>query len=464
MALSTLTIVRRSMLARRFSTVTTALSVGVAVALMLVLLSMRHSGGQAFKRGSGNMHLLVSADPPPLTSVLNGVFYAQAPARALNWTQYLRVAQDPRLAWAIPVQQGDSYRGYPVLGTLPEFFQKFSPDPKFDPQEPGARAWPIEAGVILARPFEVVLGYRVWSKENVKVGDRLTLTHGVGGAGAHEHHEHTFKVVGLLGPTGSPHDRAVFAHLEGAWVIHAEEKREREAAEAGHAEEQEDAAHDEGAGEKEHAEEGHAEQEEHSHIHVDPEDLTPDEKMVTGIYIRGVTREGSDVSTAIITIASELRRDPRLTVAQPSNEIIKLFQIVSNVDQVLLGMAAVVMASSGVTIMLALYNSMEQRRRQIAVLRVLGCSALGIGRIVILEAIAIGILGAVVGVLAAGLGTVVVAETMRRRLGILIDPDLPIHLVAAVVIGGLLLAALAGMIPAVMAYRTSVAKNLRPLG
>lgn len=454
MALSALTIVRRSLRARLFSTVTTALSVAVAVGLMLVLLAMRHSGERAFKRGSGNMHLLVSADLSPMVSVLNGVFYMQSPARSMNWTQYLRIAQDPRLAWAIPVQQGDSYRGYPVLGTLPEFFEKFSPEPRFDPSVPGASAWPLREGAIFRAPFEVVLGHSVWSRERVKVGDRIVLTHGVSaGPGAHEHHEHGFRVVGLLGPTGSPHDRAVFAHLEGAWVIHAEEKRERDAAEEGTAR-----AAVEG--------QGHAEGEGgHAHVHVDPEDLTPDEKLITGIYIRGVTREGSSVSAVIPSVASELRRDPRLTgVAEPAAEVTRLFRIVSNVDQILVAMATVVMISSGVAILLALYNSMEQRRRQIAVLRVLGSTAWGIVRLVLLEAIAIGILGAALGTGAAYAGTAVVAEIMRRRLGLFIEPQVPLWTLGLVVAGAVLLAALSGVIPAVMAYRTSVAKNLRPLG
>ncbi len=468
MALSTLTIVRRSLRARLFSTVTTALSVGIAVALMLVLLSMRDSGERAFKRGSGNMHLLVSNDPPALVSVLNGVFHARAPARALTWTQYLRVAQDPRLAWAIPIQQGDSYRGYPVVGTLPDFFEKFSPDPLFGATEGGGKAWPIEQGAVFRKPFEIVAGYRVWSREGVKIGDRLNLTHGIGGAGGHEHTDHPFTVVGLLGPTGSPHDRAVFVHLEGAWIIHAEERRERATEEAGHAEPAA-GADDRPAAETEehgHAEgEDHAEGDEHEgHVHVDVEDLTPDEKLITGIYCRGVTREGSTVSAVIPTIASELRRDPRLTVAEPAAEITRLFDIVSNVDQILLAMAAVVMVSSGVAIMLALYNSMEQRRRQIAVLRVLGASAFRIGVIVLLEAIAIGLIGAALGVGAAYLGTQLVAGIMKNRLGLLIDPNVPLSILALVVVGAVLLAAAAGTIPAVMAYRTSVAKNLRPLG
>src|SRR5258705_6770351 len=131
-------IIRRSLIARLFSTVTTIVSVAVAVALMLVLLSMKDSGQRAFERGSGNMHLLVSRDASPLDSVLNGVFYARAPAKPILWPEYERLLKMPIaslggaplsevLEYAIPIQQGDSYRGFPTLATTPDFFTRFRP-------------------------------------------------------------------------------------------------------------------------------------------------------------------------------------------------------------------------------------------------------------------------------------------------------------------------------------------------
>ncbi|MFM9997193.1 MAG: ABC transporter permease [Phycisphaerales bacterium] len=468
MALTSLTIVRRSLTARRFSTAMTAASVAVAVAMLLVLLGMRDSARRAFARGSGNMHLLVTAEDSPLVSILNGVFYARAPARALTWTQRERIALDPRVAFAVPVQQGDSYRGFPVVGTLPEFFTAFSPDPGFDAgtAPPPRPAWPFAAGAPFTKAFDLVLGSQVWSATGLTVGDHIHLAHGRSGddgSAAHVHDEFSFDVVGLLGPTGTPHDRAIFTHLDGAWIVHATEKREREEAEAGGAPEPgapAEPGHEEE--DAEHADEAGGEHHHEAALRV--EDLTPDDKLITGIYVRGVTRDGSTVSASIPAVASELRRDPRLTVAEPAAEIDRLFRIVGQVDQVLLAMAAVVMVSSGVSILLALYNSMEQRRRQIAVLRVLGCSARRIAGIVIMEAVAIGLLGAAVGVAVSAGGTRVVAEVMHRRLGLVIESSVSPILLAGVVGGAILLAAVAGLIPAVMAYRTGVAKNLRPLG
>lgn len=461
MALTSLTIVRRSLAARRFSTAMTAASVAVAVAMLLVLLGMRDSARRAFARGSGNMHLLVTAEDSPLVSILNGVFYARAPSRPLTWTQRERIALDPRVAFAVPVQQGDSYRGFPVVGTLPEFFTRFSPDPGFDAAKAGGPAWPFAAGAPFTKAFDLVLGHRVWTTTGLKVGDHIHLAHGRSGddgSAAHVHDEFSFDVVGLLGPTGTPHDRAIFTHLDGAWIVHATEKREREEAQGGGAG---------GAAQPEHTEDEHADEEGEEHHHepaLRVEDLTADEKLITGIYVRGVTREDSSVSASIPAVASELRRDPRLTVAEPAAEIDRLFQIVGQVDQVLVAMAAVVMVSSGVSILLALYNSMEQRRRQIAVLRVLGCSAMRIARIVLMEAVAIGVIGAAIGVAVSAAGAWLVASEMNRRLGLVIESSVSPILLAGVVAGAVVLAAVAGLIPAVMAYRTGVAKNLRPLG
>lgn len=432
MAVSDSTIVLRSMRARLFSTVVTVVTVAVAVALMLVLLSMRDSGRRAFERGSGNMHLLVSADSSPLVSVLNAVFYANAPARPLTWTQYLRIAQDPRLAYAIPTQQGDSFRGFPVMATTADFFTRFSPDPEYDHDSQRGSPWRFAGGRAFEGPLEVVLGSRVWRGTGLRLGDRINLTHGMSGAeGAHVHTEYDFEVVGLLQPSGTAHDRALFIDLTNSWIMHARDRRDREAGSAT--------------------------------ADIDPEDLAPEEKLITGIYLRGATRGGRASSAVIPAIASELRANPQLTVAAPADEIRRLFVIVGQIDQVLVAMAGVVMASSGIAIMLALYNSMEQRRRQIAVLRVLGCSAAGIARLVLLEAAAIGVLGAALGAAVSLVGIQLVVGIMKQRLGLVIVPGLSPTIALAVIAGAVILAAVAGVIPAVMAYRTTVANNLRPI-
>jgi putative ABC transport system permease protein len=441
------TIILRSLRARLFSTLVTVLSVGVAVALMVTLLAMNRASREAFTRGGGNMDLLVSGDSSPLAAVLNGVFYARAPSRPIPWARYERIAADPKVDWAVPLQQGDSYKGQPVVGTTPEMFTKFRPSE--------TRAYAVEpGGRVFERDFEAVAGAQAARRAGLRVGDKVHLTHGTSDAReAHTHEEFTFTVVGVLEPTGTPHDRAVFVSLNSAWMVHAHERRERE---GGH-----DADHD---ADHDHDHDDH--DHDHDQDHANPTvELTDADRLITGIYVKTASRAGRTASAAMPQLAAELRRDAGLTVASPSGEMAWLLDnVVSNVGQIFLAMTGVVILSSGVGIMLSLYNSMAERRRQIAVLRVLGCSRGRVFGLVVTESALIGLMGAGLGVLLALAGGAAVGEALRRKLGLIVEASYGPEWVLGVALGTVLLGALAGVIPAILAYRTPVANNLRPIG
>lgn len=421
------TIIRRSMWGRLFSTATTVVTVALAVGLMLTLLSMRDSGRKAFERGSGNMHLLISNDSSPLVSVLNGVFYADAPARFITPAKFAQLTESFPSEYAIPTQLGDRYMGLPVLATTREFFTLFSPNPDFKPGS-AELGWTLAEGRVFEAPFEVVVGARAAQETNIRIGDELALTHG-SGKDAHVHRDFLYTVVGILQPTGASHDRALFTDLTSSWIIHAQDRRRKDNANAPRPTEA---------------------------------DLTDEDRLITGIYVRLPTRGDSNISALLPTVGAQLRADPSITVAQPSEEIQALFRIVGNIDQILIAMAAAVMAVSAISIMLALYNSMEQRRRQVAVLRVLGCSRPRVFGLIVTESAIIGILGGLAGLAAALIGTRVVAGILKEKLGLVVDPVFDPQVTFTVLVASLALAALAGLIPAASAYRTSVARNLRP--
>ena len=427
MAMTDWTIIRRSMTSRLFSTVTTVITVAIAVGLMLTLLSMRDSGRRAFERGSGNMHMLISNDSSPLVSVLNGIFYANAPARAITPARFAEIANSFPAEYAIPTQLGDRYMGLPVLATTREFFTKFSPNPDFKPGS-AELGWKLAEGRIFEAPFEVVVGARAAREANVGIGDQLALTHGTGKE-AHVHRDFLYKVVGILEPTGASHDRALFTDLTSSWIIHAYDRRKETNPDAGKPTEA---------------------------------DLTDADKLITGIYARIATRPDMNISAMIPAQLAKLRADGNITVASPSTEIQSLFRIVGNIDQILIAMVAAVMVASSISIMLALYNSMEQRRRQIAVLRVLGCSRPRVFGLVVTESAIIGMLGGLAGFALAFIGTRVVAAVLKEKLGLVVEPIFDPRITFLVLVASLGLAALAGLIPAAVAYRTSVARNLRP--
>jgi len=459
-------IILRSLRARLFSTVTTVLTVAVAVGLLFVLLSMRDAGRQAFDRGSGNMHLLVTRDSSPMVSVLNSVFYANVPQRAIDWAKYNQIAAGFPLEWAIPVQQGDSYMGQPVLATTPEFFTRFEPSVGEPWKAAEGRLLRDKGGATLpgeavsddadAHAFEVVVGSRAAQATGLRLYDKIHLTHGIaqsrqlGAAavsgddgktdhGGHVHKEYTFIVVGILEPTGSVHDRALFCHLEGGWVLHAHDRHNAD-----------------------HDCETHGEGEEgHSHA-VGVGDLTDADRLITGIYVRVATRPGQQVSGALQTVFDQLRRDATIIVAQPNQQIMGLFRIIGSIDQIFVALAVVVMLSSGVGILLSLYNSMSDRRRQIAVLRVLGASRGRVFNLVLTESAVIGLLGAVGGLILGVIGAVVTSAVLKREIGLSITPSFGPEWMLLVTVATVALGVVAGLLPALLAYRTSVANNLRP--
>jgi putative ABC transport system permease protein len=447
MPLTDFTIIRKSMTSRLFSTVTTALTVAIAVGLMLVLLSMRDAGRQAFERGSGNMHLLVSRDASPLESVLNGIFYVNPPRAPLTWAEFQALEQRFPFEYAVPVQQGDSYRGFPTLATTPEFFTAFQPATD--------SPWRFTHGHAFEKEWEVVLGSGVAAATRLRLHDRIVLTHGSGGSrnatsdahAGHVHDQFKLEVVGILAPTGTSHDRAIFLSLNSSWVLHAFDRIEAEERAAGGADAHEEHAHDD-------------------HDHEAPigvEAITDADRKITGVYLRVASRPGKDASALLPTVFDLIRRDGTLTVASPADQVRRLFIIVGNVNQIILAMAAAVMVSSGVAIMVALYNSMEQRRRQIAVLRVLGSSGGRIFGLVLTESAILGVLGALGGVVLSFAGGTILSAIMHQRLGLIVRPSYSLDWMLPVLLGAVVLAALAGLVPAVMAYRTPVVKNLKPI-
>jgi len=420
MALSDWRIVTRSIDARRFSSVTTIVTVAVAVALMTLLLSMKASGRDAFSRGTGNAQMVVSRDPSALTSVLNNLFYADAPGNPIPWSDYESLVASYPFAWAEPTVLGDSYRGHHVMGVRRSFFVHFEPV--------AGEPFEIAGGAVFDDDFELVLGAAAARSTGLSVGDELSIAHGTPRQkGAHTHDTYTYTVVGVLAPSGSAHDRAIFSSLASAWILHAHDRVLDEL----------------GAGAP----------------RTMRADLIDEDMKITGVIASLGPRRA-----ALNQVLSAIRSDPNWTVAQPADTVRRLFEIVGSVDQLLIAMGVAVLLSSGVSIMVALYNSMEQRRRQIAVLRVLGASRARVFNLVLSESALIGLLGGALGVVLGIAAGWVVKGILEARLGLVVQPALPIDGYLMMVLATVALSSLAGIAPALVAYRMSVVRALRPIG
>ena len=467
-----LRLVLKSLSARSTSTVVTCLLIAIAVALLISMRSLREAGRRSFTRGVGNAHLVVSGDSSPLVAVLNGIFYANPPRAPLPESKVTEIASSMPWAWTIPTQLGDSFRGFPVLGTTPAFLDDFEPAI--------GEPWRIRRpGRNIEGPFDVVLGSRVAAATGLGVGDRLFLTHGMGvdAAGGevgivddpsatveaegdphdghdhddhdghddhghdhdhghvhadgspHVHEEATFEVVGVLEPSGTHHDRLLVTSIEGSWFLHAIDRWEAA-----------------GRG-----------------LPETVDDLDAEDRLVTGMLLRTPVRAGRNSAAILQSAFDRLRRDPSITVASPATQVDRLFGIVASLDAVFIALGIGILVSGAISVTLVLWNSMELRRRQIAVLRVLGCTRGRVLGLVLTESAMIGVVGAVLGVGFAFAGARLAAEVLASRTGVVILPTIDADSSILIVAGTVVLAAFAGVAPAVRAYRTPVAEHLRPL-
>lgn len=457
----------RSIQQRTLASTLTALSMALGVTLVVSVLVVHGVVDASFRENAQGYDLIVGGKGGSLQMVLNTVFYLSKPTQNLPYGFYKEFLRGGRFSdvvqTAIPICMGDNYRGFRVIGTTPQFFAALSY---------GGRQVEFAAG----KPFgadtyyTAVVGSLAARKTGLKVGDTFRPTHGIDTDAAQGHQHEPFTVVGVLAPTGTPNDRALFINIEGFYHLtgHAKEEAPEELAAVGaagpkpheddHAAKKTD-SHDHEKGEKHqaHDEKGH----EGHHHEFDPNEPLPEElKEVTAILVR------TDMTRPMLAMAlPKLINQEQGSNAQavlPGREIAELFDgIVGNVQKLLLLFAVLVMVVAGIGIMVSIYNSMSDRRHEIAVMRALGAGRGKVMLIVLLESILLSLGGGALGILLGHgliglLNPILVDQTGVSMAWFQFDP-----LELILIPGLIVLASLVGYLPAVAAYRTDVAKSLR---
>lgn len=394
--------VRRSLRQHALSTVVTAGSIALAAGLLMTVWVVKEQAQQTFAGVSPGFDAVLGARGSKLQLVLNAVFHLEASPGNLAWDDYLALRKHPSVALAAPLAVGDNYRGWRIVGTLPEFFEQteLAPGRKFQ-LAPGGRWFDPELR-------EAVVGSYAARQLGLKLGDEFTPYHGLAFDDAAAHEE-VYVVVGVLQPSNTPADRVLWIPLEGVqWM-------------GGH----------------------------------DPKAVTD----VSAVLVK--LRGGAAAGFALDQLYN--KQGNRLTFAWPIGAVVaELFAKIGWFDRVLAIIAWLVVLVATGSVLASIYNSMNERRRELAILRALGARRLTLSGAVVLEAASLAGLGAVCGYavfLAIMSG---VAAVVRSQTGVVLDvfrwdPVLilaPLTLVA--------LGALAGLAPAIKAYRTDVAENLVP--
>jgi putative ABC transport system permease protein len=369
------------------------LSLGLA-SITFVLLTAEQMD-RAFERDLAGIDLVVGAKGSPMQLILAGVFHIDVPTGNIPLEAVQELEKNPQVAKLIPISLGDTFRGFRIVGTTPAYAEHY-----------GAT---LAQGKLWSRPMQAVLGAQVAQNTGLAVGNSFIGSHGLGGTG-HAHGDNPYAVVGVMAPCGCVLDRLVLTPTESVWQVH-------EKATA-----------------------------------LDEED-------------QKVMEAEREVTLALITYKSPLaavsfprfiNTSTEMQAAAPAVEITRLLRMVGVGTDVLRGFGLVLLLTAGLSVFIALWNAVRERRADLAMLRMLGASPGKVAGLVLCEALWLALLATLLGMLAGHGLTALIGYWLQSERSLPLSGWfwLPAEAwVPALAVG---VASLAALLPALGAYRLDV--------
>jgi putative ABC transport system permease protein len=415
--MSTLALAFKSLMNRRLTALLTLLSIAFSVALLIGVERVRTETRASFASTISGTDLIVGARSGPVQLLLYSVFRIGSPTNNISWQSYQDIAAHPKVAWTVPLSLGDSHRGFRVLGTSEGYFDHY--------RYARDRGLVLADGDRFADLYDAVLGAEVAQALDYRLGDEIVVAHGAGDVSFARHDDKPFRVVGILARTGTPVDRTVHVSLEAIEAIHA--GWQGGAPIPGLATD--------------------AEQ-------VRSMDLTP--KAITAVLV-GLSSKISAFS--VQRFINDYPQEPLLAVL-PGVALGELWGLIGVAENALLIVSGFVVLVGLIGMLTALLIGLNERRREMAILRSVGARPAQVLMLIIGEATALTLAGILLGI---GLlyGLLSAAQPLiEARLGLFIGIGALSArewlLLGAVLASGLLV----GLLPGWRAYRMSLADGL----
>ncbi|WP_114974124.1 ABC transporter permease [Rhodoferax ferrireducens] len=374
------------------------LSLGLASITFLLLVG--HQLNQAFERDLAGVDLVVGAKGSPMQLILSGVFHIDVPPGNVPLKAVRELEKNPLVASLIPISLGDNFRGFRIVGTSHDYLTHYQATLA------QGRSWDA--------PMQVVLGATVARKLGLAVGNSFVGSHGLG-AGGHTHGDNPYTVTGILASGGSVLDRLILTDTASVWKVH----------------------------------------EDYTAVDADDRQVLEEEREVTLALIRYKT------PMAALSLPRYVNTSTEMQAAAPALEITRLLSMLGIGTDVLRAFAGVLLLTAGLSVFIALWSAVRERRADLALLRMLGAPPSKVAALLLTEALWLGALAAVLGVaggqaLAALIGWMLQLDNSLLIGGLVWPPEL---LVVPCLALGVSLAA--AVLPALGAYRVSVFELLQ---
>ena len=404
-----------SLWARALTVGMTVLAIALSVTLFLGVEKVRTGARASFADTISGTDLIVGARSGGVQLLLYSVFRIGNATNNLTWESYQDIAGRPEVDWIVPISLGDSHRQFRVMGTTPAFFERY----KFR----GGRSLDMAQGHGLEDLYDAVIGAEVADTLGYAVGDPIVVSHGL--ASFTEHDDQPFRVAGIVGHTGTPVDRTVIVSLEAIEAIHVDWRSGAQI----------------------------------------PGQTTSQER------IRQMDLTPNAVTAALIGVKSKLQvfglqrwineyaEEPLLAIL-PGVTLQELWQIVGIAETALIGVSAMVVVTALLGMMAMIFSSLNERRREMAIWRAMGARPGTILGLLVLEAALMAALGAGLGLGLLYLGLVIAQPLVDSAFGLWLPIGPPSARELGVLAGVIVAAAMASLLPALRAYRLSLADGM----
>ncbi|WP_027468257.1 ABC transporter permease [Deefgea rivuli] len=409
----------KSLLNRRLTVALAVLTVALSVLLLVGVERLRTEARNSFANTVSGTDLIVGARTGSVQLLLYSVFRVGNATNNIGWDSYQALSKDPRVAWTIPVSLGDSHHGFAVLGTTTDYFKHL----RFGDNQ----ALAFNQGQAFAKTHDAVLGSNVAQRLAYRLGQKITLAHGSGDGALTEHADQPFTIVGILAATGTPIDDTVHVSLDGLTAIH-------EGWESGSA----SLLSSSGV------------------LAADENRAVPPPATITAFYV------GLKSRTSIFSFqrATNQFKGETLMAIMPGVALSELWALMKIAEQALLVVSAFVMVIGLLGMLTALLTGLNERRREMAILRSVGARAWQIFVLVMGETLLLVSIGIASGIALLYLLIMVCRPILREMYSFNLTINAPTAVEWALIVATLLAGALIGIVPAWRAYRMSLSDGL----
>ena len=408
----------QSLANRRFSALLTVIAIALSVTLLLSVERVRTEARASFASTVSGTDLIVGARSGSVQLLLYSVFRIGNATNNIRWDSFEQISSQPQVKWAIPLSLGDSHRGFRVLGTNQAYFEHY----RFGRDQ----ALQLSEGQPFSDLYDAVLGADIARELGYQLGTELVLAHGAGSVSFVKHADKPFHVVGILAKTGTPVDRTIHISLEGMEALHVDWQQGMPARGAGQVS---------------------AEQ-------ARQLDLTP--TAITA-FMLGLERR-IDTFTLQRKI-NEFSGEPLLAIL-PGVALQELWSLLSVAEKALLLVSVFVVLTGLVGMLTAILSGLNERRREMAVLRSVGARPLHIFSLLVLEAVSLTLAGIALGLALLYAGMAAAKPWLEQQYGLFLPLAWPTPSELKL-LGGILAASLLmGCIPAWRAYRQALLDGL----